>query len=124
MVKRLVWVGALALLLLGAVAAVGGAAENRFTDDDGSVHEPALGALSWVGVLTGTECDTAAICPGAPIDRWTMAVWLTRARDYPDIGRWGSLTFAAYNAKREAYLEAPLHEREPVTETRFGDIDG
>ena len=121
--RKLVWVGVLTLLVLGVVAAVGEAAENRFGDDDGSVHEPALGALNWVGVLAGTECGTAAICPGAPIDRWTMAVWLTRARDYPDNRLWWAVPFAVYNEQYRAYLEAPLHEREPVTETRFGDID-
>ena len=115
--------GVLALLLVGVVAAVGGAGENRFGDDDGSVHEPALGALGGAGVLAGTECGTAAVCPADPIDRWTMAVWLTRARDYPYNDRWGGVSFSVWNAHHDAYMEAPLHEREPVTETRFGDID-
>ena len=123
MVRRLVWVGVLAVMLVGGVAAVGGGAENGFADDDGSVHEPALGALGWTGVVAGTECGPAAICPEVPLDRWTMAVWLARARQYPYGDLWRGLSFADWRAIVDVYMEAPLHERDPVEETRFADVD-
>ena len=80
--KRLVWVGAIALLVVAGAAAVGGAQEPEYVDDDGSVHEGSLRLLQQVGVLAGLECGPAAICPKDPIDRTMMAVWLIRARDH------------------------------------------
>ena len=66
---------AAAVLVMGAPAAAG------FDDDEGTVHEPAVDALADRGVLAGTECGTDRICPGEPIRRWVMAVWLVRALD-------------------------------------------
>ena len=80
--KRLVWVGAIALLAVATGAAVGGAQETEYADDDGSVHEESLRLLQRVGVLADSECGQAAICPKDPIDRTTMAVWVIRARDH------------------------------------------
>lgn len=80
--KRLVWVGAIALLVIVGAAAVAGAQEPEYGDDDGSVHEESLRLLQRVGVLAGLECGPAAICPKDPIDRTMMAVWVIRARDY------------------------------------------
>ena len=53
--------------------------EGRFYDDEGSVHEAAIDAVAWRGILAGTECGAAKICPGEGITRATMAVWLGRA---------------------------------------------
>ncbi len=47
-------------------------------DDDGGVHQPAVNRLAEAGVLEGTECGERRICPGEPILRWVMAVWMTR----------------------------------------------
>ena len=55
-----------------------------FSDDDGSVHERALDALAAEGILAGIECGDGLICPGEPLKRWEMAVWLVRVLDDVD----------------------------------------
>lgn len=50
-------------------------------DAAGSDHAAALEALAERGIFEGTECADDTICPSEPIKRWTMAVWLVRARD-------------------------------------------
>ena len=69
--------------LLGAAPAssAGEESADHFSDDDGSVHEPALDALASLGVLAGIECGEGLICPGEPLRRWEMAVWLMRVLD-------------------------------------------
>ena len=62
------------------------AGAGYFSDDDGSVHEPALDALASQGVLAGIECGEALICPSEPLKRWEMAVWLVRVLDGADPG--------------------------------------
>ena len=55
------------------------AADGRFEDDDGGIHEPAIDALDREGVLDGTECGEGLFCPEKPVLRWVVAVWLVRA---------------------------------------------
>ena len=58
----------------GGVAALGG-----FSDvGEGGVHAPAVEALEVGGVFEGTECGEGLFCPGEPVLRWVMAVWLIR----------------------------------------------
>ena len=57
----------------------------------------AVRALTEDGVLAGTECAPGLLCPGAPIPRWLMAVWLVRVADGQD--------------------------PEPVNSSRFDDVD-
>ena len=57
----------------------------------------AVRALTSDGVLAGTECAPGLFCPGDPIPRWMMAVWLVRVMDG--------------------------QEPEPVSGTRFADVD-
>ena len=57
----------------------------------------AVRALTDDGVLAGTECAPGLFCPGDPIPRWLMAVWLVRVVDGQD--------------------------PEPVNSSRFGDLD-
>ncbi len=74
---------------LGAVpdsADAQSAGAGYFSDDDGSVHEQALNALGARGVLAGIECGEGLICPGEPLKRWEMAVWLVRVLDGADPG--------------------------------------
>lgn len=82
--RKFVVVGLLALVGVSLLALAGSAASNRYSDDDGSVHEPALEVLGSMGILDRTECGTGKICPNDPIDRWTVAVWLVRAVDEQD----------------------------------------
>ena len=59
------------------VAAVGG-----FDDvGGGGVHAPAVEALEADGVFEGTGCGDGLFCPGEPILRWVIAVWLIRVLD-------------------------------------------
>ena len=90
--RVLLWAG-VALALLGT--SLGAALERAvadeetdgyFSDDDGSVHEPALDALAARGVLAGIECGEGLICPSEPLKRWEMAVWLVRVLDGADPG--------------------------------------
>ena len=53
--------------------------EGAFLDDEGSVHEAAIDALSGRRILVGTECAAGRICPSEGITRAVMAVWLGRA---------------------------------------------
>ena len=53
-------------------------AEPDSFDDDGGVREPSINRLAAAGVLEGTECGERRICPDEPIERWAMAVWMTR----------------------------------------------
>ena len=60
------------------VSAVGsGVAVAEFEDVEG-VHAPAVAALDGLGVFEGTACGEGLFCPGEPVRRWTMAVWLVR----------------------------------------------
>lgn len=57
----------------------------------------AVAALAADGVLAGTECGPGLFCPGAPMPRWLMAVWLARVVDGQD--------------------------PEPISASRFADVD-
>lgn len=52
-----------------------------FVDTVGTTHEAALAALDKRGIMAGTECGPARLCPDDPIERWIMAIWLVRATD-------------------------------------------
>ena len=96
---------------LGAVpdrADAQSAGAGPFSDDDGSVHEPALDALALQGVLADMECGDGLICPGQPLKRWEMAVWLVRVLDGADPGALDSERFG--DVDHEAWW-APSVER-------------
>ena len=52
-------------------------AENHFSDDDNSVHEAAINALTAAGITTG--CGPRSFCPADPIRRDQTATMLIRA---------------------------------------------
>ena len=56
----------------------------------------AVSVLAADGVFEGTDCGDGQFCPGDPLKRWQMAVWLIRALGETDL--------------------------EPATQTRFGDV--
>ena len=106
-----------ALVFAVAATTLGAAADSAdaraagagyFSDDEGSVHEPALDALAALDVLAGLECGDGLICPEEPLKRWEMAVWLVRVLDGTDP--------AAFEAERFADVDydawwAPSVER-------------
>ena len=72
-----------AAVLFGFVGVAGG--QGGFSDvGEAGVHESAVRALAADGVFEGTECDVDRFCPGEPILRWVMAVWLVRVLDGED----------------------------------------
>ncbi len=73
----------LAVLLFAILIVILGSAKESlaFTDDQGSVHEPAIDALEAEGILSGTYCGGDRICPDEPFLRWLMAVWVVRSLD-------------------------------------------
>ena len=72
---------AVALLGLPAIAA----AHDGFTDvSDGGVHSDAVHTLDHDGIFDGTLCDNDLFCPGEPLTRAHMAVWLVRVLDDTD----------------------------------------
>ena len=73
------FLGVVMVWLLSAGSGVG--AGEGFGDVGGGVHAPAIGALDAGGVLDGTGCGEGLFCPGEPIMRWVMAVWLVRVID-------------------------------------------
>lgn len=77
--KRLVALAAVVCVL--AVGAPVGAftISGTFTDDDGSVHEPAIQAIAELGITNG--CGPALFCPADQVTRQQMASFLVRALD-------------------------------------------
>ena len=63
----------------------------------GSERFRAVETLVADGVLAGTECQPGLLCPGDPVPRWMLAVWLARVLDGED--------------------------PEPVSESSFVDVD-
>ncbi len=56
---------------------------NRFSDDNGSVHEENINAIAEAGITLG--CDsTTVFCPNDPVTRAQMASFLARALDNLD----------------------------------------
>ena len=48
---------------------------------DAGVHEAAVRELAAEGVFDGTGCGEGLLCPGEPVERWEIAVWLVRVLD-------------------------------------------
>ena len=51
---------------------------TSFVDTFGTVYAEPIEELMESGILEGSECAESYICPEEPIDRSTLAVWLTR----------------------------------------------
>ena len=79
--RRKGWSSALvAVTLLAATTTpLSAATDGGFSDVvEGGTHEPAVEALAELGIFEGTECEDDLFCPGDPIERWVIAVWLIR----------------------------------------------
>jgi carboxyl-terminal processing protease len=66
-------------------------------DLEGEGYE-AVRALTSDGVLAGTQCAPGLFCPGDPIPRWMMAVWLVRVADGQDPAPISSSRFSDVDA--------------------------
>ena len=82
-----------AVVGLGPVAAAGAAAAQPgalsgsagYSDvAEDAYYFDAVDALAAGGVFDGTDCGDDQFCPGNPLKRWQMAVWLIRALDETD----------------------------------------
>ena len=65
---------------LPAVVAAGGFSDAA----EAGVHSEAVNSLAADGVFEGTECAPGRFCPGEPLKRWVMAIWLVRILDGED----------------------------------------
>lgn len=72
--------GQVATLLVRALG-LPPATDDRFTDDDGSVHEGDINALAAAGVTRG--CGAIRFCPDAIVSRQQVASLLARALELP-----------------------------------------
>ena len=96
--------GLLALVASLVAASTAGAqdapepAQSSFTDVAEHWALDHIVGLEGEGIFDGTECGEAMFCPSTPLKRQTMAVWMVRVLDGTD--------------------------PEPVTGTRFSDVDG
>lgn len=64
------------------------ATRDWFVDDDGSIHEPSIDRLREGGITRGCNPPRfTRYCPGSPVTRGQLAVFLTEALDLPPSGR-------------------------------------
>ena len=81
-VRKLVSIVAAAVAASVLASAPAGAQSSAFGDvADDDFYSAAVEALAASGVFAGTECAEQKLCPGAPVDRKTMAVWTVRVVD-------------------------------------------
>ena len=100
---RIIAVLALNASLMAAVPPMTAQAQGyepqpSFSDVADGVHKDNIEALNEMGLFDGTLCGDSMFCPGKPMKRSTMAVWLVRALDGED--------------------------PPPVSATRFADVEG
>ena len=93
------------------------AQHGGFSDVTEGVHKPAIDALAERGALEGTLCGEDTFCPGEPITRSDMAVWLIRVLDDGDPPALGESRFADVDA--DAWW-APYVERLAELEITVG----
>lgn len=66
-------------LLVGVVPGSVKGLDAPFSDlDEAGGHRPNIEFLASEGVFEGTECSLGKFCPGEPVPRWVVAVWLVR----------------------------------------------
>ena len=96
------WTAGVAAVAIALLATVGGSealAQTGGFDDvpDDAYYSTPVAELSQTGVLTGCEefggFDVDNFCPGDPIDRKTMAIWVVRILDGQDPPQGGGSRF-------------------------------
>ena len=61
------------------IGQAGPAFAGPFSDDDGNIHEANIALIAAAGVTAGCDATGALFCPGEPVPRWQMAIFLVRA---------------------------------------------
>ncbi|MYD04439.1 MAG: hypothetical protein F4X21_05930 [Acidimicrobiia bacterium] len=85
-------------------------------------HYSSIRSLQELGFLTGTECGPQRFCPGDPISRSTMAVWLVRLLDGVETGPTDGSRFMDVD---DSIWWAPYVERLAELEVTLGcDAEG
>lgn len=115
--------GEMASFLARGLGYTEGPDNDFFSDDAGSPFEADINRLAASGVTAG--CDAGLYCPGAPVPRRHMAVFLTRALNltpqvpgprpappYPDVGQGKRIIYA--NAEQRVWL---IDENEQLVDT-------
>ena len=77
--KRLLAIASVLCLLTVGTPVAAFTISGTFTDDDGSVHEPAIQAIAELGITNG--CGPSLYCPTDQVTRQQMASFLVRALD-------------------------------------------
>lgn len=72
-----------------------------------SVHAASIEQLAAEGVFDGTGCEKGGFCPGEPLERWVMAVWLVRILDgrNPEPGQSSRFVDVETGVWWESYVE-------------------
>ena len=110
------------MVVLVASGLPGGAQAGVYPDVGGGVHAASISALASDGraILAGTECGEGRFCPGDPLLRWVMAVWLVRALDGTEPDPSGGSRYADVDS---ALWWAPHTNRLAVLEVTKGCRD-
>ncbi len=66
--------------------------DDRFTDDDTSVHEAAIQAVAAAGITSGCDAAGTRFCPDDPVTRGQMATFLDAALDLPPASQQDAFT--------------------------------
>ena len=103
------------MVVAGAATAV--AQQDGFSDVAEGVHKPAIDALAERGIFEGTLCGEDMFCPGEPIKRSDMAVWLIRALEDEELPAAGTTRFSDVDADQSW---APYVERLAELEITVG----
>ena len=103
--------------IIAAVPAAAAAQQDVFSDVTEGVHKPAINILGEMGLFEGTLCGEGMFCPGEPIKRSDMAVWLIRALGDEELPAAGTTRFADVDADQ---WWAPYVERLAELEITVG----
>ena len=91
------------VMMVLVVSALPGAAQaGVYPDVEGGAHAASISALASDSraILVGTECEGGRFCPGDPLLRWVMAVWLVRALDGTELDPSGESSYADVDPAR------------------------
>ena len=116
-----VLIAMVAFSVLGAVPDTTGTGASTDGFDDvpaDAFYSAAVSSLATRGVFEGTECTTRKLCPDAPLDRKTMAVWIVRVIDKADPAPLSQTRFTT--DVPASSFHAPFIERMAELEITFG----